>query len=148
MKNKKIRAYFAHPHICRTHGAANLILKVLKEHLPEVEFVNPFEQGDITERWLTHPTDLSIAKEIVRKDLALIQDCNIVIAYFPNTAGTEKLTGGIGTPMELFYTRHILNKPAYALTCYKHPWLIGLDVRCEDNIDVLIARIRREMGLP
>ena len=53
MKQKKLRAYFAHPWITRTHGAANLVLKVLKEYLPEIEFVNPFEQGDITERWLT-----------------------------------------------------------------------------------------------
>ncbi len=148
MKQKKLRAYFAHPWITRTHGAANLVLKVLKEYLPEIEFVNPFESGDLTERWTQHPTDLSIAKEIIRKDFSLMQECDLIISYFPDTAGDTPLKGSIGTPMEYLYMRYFLCKPVYALTCFVHPWLIGLDVRCEDNIDVLIARIRREMGLP
>lgn len=144
MMKQKIRAYYAHPLTTRTCGIANVVLKNLQENLPEIEFVNPFEQGDHTRQWLQQP-NIKSAKEIIRKDLHLIQDCDIVISYFPDSINTQKLTGSIGTPMEYFYARYCLNKLVYALTPYIHPWMMALDVKCEDDIYKLIKRIRKEV---
>jgi len=120
----------------------------LEKGLPEIEFVNPFEVGDLTAQWIQKPNDLAIAKTIVRKDLQLMRDCDLIISYFPDMINaTEPTRGTIGTPMEYFYMRHILNKPAYALSPYRHPWLMALDVRCEIDIDVLIKRVRTELKL-
>ena len=145
--NKKLKAYFAHPWISRTHGAAIIVQRLLEQALPEIEFINPFLAGDLTEQWLAKPNDLTVAKAIVRKDLQLMQECDVIISYFPDMAGIIPLTGGIGTPMEYFYMRHVLYKPVYALTPFKHPWLMALDVRCEQDIYVLIKRIRTELKL-
>lgn len=146
MNKPKIKAYYAHPWITETRGASLIVERTLEKALPEIEFVNPFRVGDHTERWLNHPT-LDVAKGIVRKDLELMQQCDVLIAYFPDMAGDVALSGGIGTPMEFWYFRHELNKPAYALTPFKHPWIWALDVRCETDIYELIKRVKTELNL-
>jgi nucleoside 2-deoxyribosyltransferase len=144
---KPIKVYFGHPWITRIHGAAKATEEYLKMHLPNVEIINPFEVGDLTAEWIKNPLSIAIAKAIVRKDLSLLQECDIVISYFPDTAGDIKLNGGIGTPMELFYMRHVLNKPVYCLTPYRHPWLIALGVKTFSDIDELVETVHLEMQL-
>ena len=144
---KKIKAYFAHPWISRTKGAAKATEQYLKNRLENVEIVNPFDVGDLTKQWIKNPLNISIAKGIIRKDLSLLQECDIIISYFPNAAGDIPMTGGVGTPMEIFFMRHILNKPAYCLTPFKHPWLIALEVKTFEDIDKLIEAVKTEMQL-
>ncbi len=147
MTNKKLRAYFAHPWITETHGAAAIVQRIIEEKLPEIELVNPFYVGDKTERWLNDKNNLATAKEIVRTDLELMQGCDVIISYFPDIAGVVQLSGGIGTPMEYWYFGYTLQRPIYALTPFKHPWLMALGIRTSQDIFELCKQIRTEMKL-
>ena len=144
---KKLRAYYAHSYITETHGAASIVENILQRELPEIEIVNPFFVGDKTERWLSDKGNLAVAKEIVRTDVELMNGCDLIISYFPDIAGTIQLSGGIGTPMEIWYFRYTLNRPVYALTPFIHPWLMALEVKASQDIFELCSQIRREMRL-
>ncbi|MCW3994910.1 MAG: hypothetical protein NWE98_02020 [Candidatus Bathyarchaeota archaeon] len=144
----KYTAYYAHPYVTEECGSAFLVECKLAKELPEIKLVNPFKVGDLTEKWVTNKEkSVALSKQIVRKDLTLMQQSDLLISFFPDMAGNKQLTGGIGTPIEFWYFRYHLQRPAYALTPYIHPWITALEVRCETDIDRLIKRIRMEMKL-
>ena len=143
---KKLKAYFAHAHYSETHGAAIVTLHFLRKGLPEVEIMNPFDH-DLTESWLKNPQSKTIAKAIVRKDLEMIQDCDFIITYLPRMIGETKYDGSFGTAMEIWYSRMELNKTVYALCGIRHPWLLALNIKMEEDLDTLIQLIRSEWQL-
>ena len=145
--NKKLSAYLAHPWKSETHGAAKVVEHELELGLPNLAVVNPFWCGDLTEQWMKNKESVTIAKAIVRKDLELIQECDFMIVYYPDTCGTEQFYGGFGTPMEIFYATHNLMKRVYALTPFSHPWLKALGVKCYTDIYEMIEEIKREWKL-
>lgn len=146
MNTKKIKAYYCHSWASEVDGAAKLVEFLIGKNLPGLELVNPFKK-DLTEQWLQKPNDLGLAKQIVRTDLELIKECDIVFAYLPDTIGNEKYTGSYGSAMEVFFTRYVLGKPCYVLGEASHPWLMGLEVRHETTLDAMIARLKTELKL-
>jgi len=108
--------------------------------------MNPFDH-DLTESWLKNPQSKTIAKAIVRKDLEMIQDCDFIITYLPRMIGETKYDGSFGTAMEIWYSRMELNKTVYALCGIRHPWLLALNIKMEEDLDTLIQLIRSEWQL-
>jgi len=134
-----MKVYFGHPYETETRGAAIIVLRALQKAFPTWEFVNPFD-SDLTEVWLKNPNNIATAKAIVQKDLHLICQCDLLVAYLPDVPNAGR--GVLGTPMEIFYAAYAKNSPVYCLTPFKHPWLMALDVICADDLDELIKRMK------
>jgi len=133
-----LKAYFAHPYESEVKGAAKIVLHLLQTALPDWQFLNPFD-SDLTEVWLKDPENITTAKAIMCKDLKLICQSDIVVAYLPDVPMAPR--GVIGTPMEIFYSVYCSNTAVYCLTPFHHPWLMALDVYCTDDIDALIKKL-------
>jgi len=85
---------------------AQALIEFLKKHI-DIEIVNPFCHP-YTERWYKQPTR-ELADKIVLKDLNWINDCDLVIAFYPEY--------GIGTCMEIWYTHTMeRGKPIFVIT--------------------------------
>lgn len=136
---KKI--YLAHPRVTETHGGFFLFKLLLEKEFPEWQFVNPFH-SPLTEEWYKSPT-LETAIKIIKKDLELIDECDIVLAYLPDMTFEDEQNASIGTAMEIFYTNYVLHKTVFALTPFNHPWLLNfVDVICR-NIEDLKTKLRK-----
>lgn len=145
---KKLRAYFAHPEKTEVKGAAIVVEHWIEINIPELALLNPFTIcRSLENSFRKNPQSITIAKAIVREELNLIKDSDFVVVYYPNMCGTEPFFGGFGTPMEMFYARHCMMKPVYALTPFVHPWLIALGVKCFKDVDEMIEEIKRDWKL-
>jgi len=95
-----------------------------------IDFLNPFfdiKRLDIEEivRGKNEPRGIYRKEdglEIVKRDLELIEKSSGLVAFLELDAKS------IGTPIEIFYSSHILNKLTYVITktCKGHPWISGL----------------------
>lgn len=139
MSKNNLKVYYSHPFESEIHGAAKLILGMLENALPNWQFINPFD-SPLTEVWLKDPKNITTAKRIMEKDLKLICQSDIVVAYFPDIRNAGR--GVIGTPIEIFYAAYNKGTPVFCLTEFNHPWLMALDVFCADNIEKLIEKLK------
>jgi len=146
IEKPKLICYFSHAWSSEVSGAAKLTLHLLRKALPEIDIQNPFEH-DLTPQYKKNPHSITLSKAIIRKDVEMIKDCDLVIAYLPRMIGETKYEGSWGTAMELWISRMELNKSVYALCGQIHPWLLGLEIKMEEDLDTLIKRIRLEMKL-
>ena len=136
-----MKVYFAHPRVTETYGSFFLFQLLLEKEFPDWKFVNPF-QSPLTKEWY-EKRDLETAMKIIRKDLDLINECDIVLTFLPDTVFDDKQNTTIGTAMEIFYASYILHKPVFALTPFTHPWLLFfVDVICR-NIEDLKTKLKK-----
>lgn len=112
-----------------------------------VEISNPFKVNshlrdfwlDATRRtprteWDNFDEMLKIAEKIMLTDLELIKECDIVVAYIPETES-------LGVSMEIFYARYLCDKPVIVLIQKDHPWLVALKTIVVRDIDELIEQL-------
>jgi len=140
--------YLAHPLNTR-HEVREKIQVPLQELGYSV--INPFYDSDLTPRQDIAVIDAGReklydigpirAREIVRSDLDAIDRSKAIIAYLPHP--------GIGTPMEIFYTSHVLRKYTFIVTpenYLRHPWIQTYGDVKRKTIAEIIATIWKEDG--
>lgn len=134
-----MKCYYSHPFESEIKGGGKVILDMLRRELPNWEFINPFD-SDLTEVWLKDPTNIVTAKAIVNKELKLICQSDVVVAYLPDVNNAGR--GVLGTPMEIFYASYFNGTPVFCLTEFQHPWLMALDVHCFSELERLIEKLK------
>jgi nucleoside 2-deoxyribosyltransferase len=75
-----------------------------------------------------------IAAEIVAGDIEDIQNCDAVLAYFDRPS--------VGTSMEIFYAKHVLNKPVIVIDASDKPlspWLVHHSDEVTRHVSVALA---------
>jgi len=135
---RKLKIYLSHAIERMQEGR---FLKMFLEHVfrDGIEIFNPFHyQGSIRERWVSGERTKSIADMIMRKDLELIRDSDLIIAYI---TGNES----IGTSMEIFFARFVIDKPVIVLILEDHPWLLSLGACRVMSVEQLIQEVRKHV---
>jgi nucleoside 2-deoxyribosyltransferase len=119
-----VKLYLAHP-IIDNEKIRQWQLSI-KDSIPHLELVNPFYDGverkDI-KRYNRRKNRVYLKtdfRKIVDNDLDLIKSCEGVLAIV-----TKHIS--IGTPMEIFFNAHVLQRPTFLIILEKnlrvHPWL-------------------------
>ena len=135
IKMQKIRSlYLAHPWNMREF-VRNWELKI--EKLYELNLDNPFydhytkEIEDVENNWIKNKRNKRISKMIVEKDLRAIERNDGLIAFI------EYSKHSLGTPMEIFYSGRILQKPTFVISsnCGGHPWIKDLATKVFKDIN-------------
>lgn len=124
-----MKIYLAHPYVCRGSG------RVLQRHLEwdGYEITNPFDHV-LTKEWRKKGDSLT-AHKIVEKDIQLINETDVVLAYLPCES--------IGVSMEIFYASYCLGKPVIVFTHFYHPWLLSFSAYVVKNLDELKEALQR-----
>lgn len=93
------------------------------------------------ESWWTQPHSPQEARNIVKRDLELIQQSDALFAFIPEPQG-------FGTMMEIFYAAKLLEKPVFIYTSKKyrfHPWLMHYgQVFTDINLVLDVLRLRKQ----
>jgi nucleoside 2-deoxyribosyltransferase len=125
------KVYLAHPESCRER------VKHLKGSLEILGFqvIDPFEMLASLQSKFRQTRNPIFAKQIVECEKALIESCDLVIAYSPEPS--------FGKDMEILYGFNH-NKPVYILTSREyanHPWLLSHG-KVEISKETLINKLR------
>ena len=122
-RKKKLRIYLAHQGSLGGKFWGTRLQECLEELGYEV--VNPFsyneEARELTNQWdVEKIRNEEISKKIVKKDLGLIDSCDVVVAMVLEQVDSPT----IGMPMEIFYA-FCHHKPIIIFTEFVSPWLIA-----------------------
>ena len=149
-KNIKIRetikpvAYLAHSNNERKFG------KEVQAYLESLGFevLNPFDHGEDEAEWLDNTVvwkdnilDIqSASTEIVKKDIALIDRSDVVIALYPYNNIT------VGIDMEIYHAYENTGIPihlAISPPLSKHPWLVACASEIYTDKELLYAGLKK-----
>lgn len=107
------------------------------ERIYKIDLFNPFfnsEGNDIKyakkgDRELRHIITKKAGNTIVNRDLRAIEKTDGLIAFL------EYSKHSLGTPMEIFYSGKILQKPTFVISsnCGGHPWILSLATKVFKN---------------
>lgn len=139
--------YLAHP--AQFEKEALLMQKQLEAN--GIKVLNPFvierEEFGVDaswkpEDWWTQPHSPQEARNVVERDLQLIQRSDALFAFIPEPRG-------FGTMMEIFYAAKLLEKPVFIYTDKKyrfHPWLMYYgQVFTDLSLALDVLRLRKEL---
>jgi nucleoside 2-deoxyribosyltransferase len=84
---------------------------------------------------VTEQDKIEIRKDIMERDLKVIDDCDLMIAYTPFPSW--------GTAMEIFYNSYVNCKLTIVITNDLNSWLVALSDICIKSIDELEDVLKR-----
>ena len=134
-----MKVYFAHPWGTETDGSAKIVKLLLEMRFKNWIFINPFKHK-LTEEWLADKGNVEIAEKIVTKDLDLIRESDIVIAFLPSMLQNYI---PVGTCMEILYSKQF-GKPVYVFTGKTSPWIIAHATFVTSVFDNLVKKLKEE----
>lgn len=126
-----MKTYLSGPIFSVTKEEANVWRFKAKSFLAKMDIEGiiprPFVQGECVYK-------------LVEDDMNNIKDSSFVISHIPlNTAMA-------GTPMEIFYTAHVLKKPVYTFPKNPSPWYKRWSTKSFDTLEELLEFVKENYG--
>lgn len=128
----KMKVYIAGPMAGQMdhQGYRKKIKKILRKY--EVDYICPLDLdmtdlgkeeseriSEVGNGTVKHtPSDITIVKDMIDRDLAAIDQCNLMIVYTPYPS--------YGTDMETFYHSRVNNRPTIVFSKTPKSWMLGL----------------------
>lgn len=78
--------------------------------------------------------------ELVGDDMKDIESSDFIISHIPPN------TVMAGTPMEIFYTAHVLKRPVYTFPKNPSPWYMKWSTKSFDTLEKLLEFVKEEHG--
>jgi hypothetical protein len=79
---------------------------------------------------------------LVADDMRDIRSSEFLISHIPLD------TVMAGTPMEIFYTNHVLNRPVYTFPKNPSPWYLRWSTQSFDTLEELLQYVKETHGSP